>query len=297
MTVTDPTDLSIADGLDVARQIAAEHPKLAILGFTNHREHAFDLGPEFALWGLNELYRYSPIEKFHAWFEIHPLDGADWGEDHLKQIGAMRMPVFMQARHPDVPASVPFPRQQIVDAFPDGGYQTSTISWELALGILAGFEEIHLYGVDLVHASEYAKERPAVEYWLGYARGKGIRVVVPPESDVLACVGEYGYGGGDRFSLRLRKRLEFLEHEHGVRIKRMKQLEEEASRVETEAHQFLGGMQDVRLWIRSWSLPQATQDGRFNPSSSQRAEDPHVQAERLPIEQMPSGVAAESEKP
>ena len=105
MTVTDPTDLSIADGLDVARQIAARHPKLAILGFTNHREHAFKLGPEFALWGLNELYRYSPIEKFHAWFEIHPLDGADWGEANLKQSGAWPSPVFLRARPRARPAA------------------------------------------------------------------------------------------------------------------------------------------------------------------------------------------------
>ena len=36
--------------------------------------------------------------------------------------------------------------------------------------------EIDVYGVDMRHETEYATQRPCMEYWVGYARGKGIEV-------------------------------------------------------------------------------------------------------------------------
>ena len=64
--------------------------------------------------------------------------------------------------------------------------------------------QIGLWGVDMAqhgvkqgHAgwftSEYARQRPSVEYWLGVAEGMGIDVTVPDESDILKCSVIYGY--------------------------------------------------------------------------------------------------------
>lgn len=64
-------------------------------------------------------------------------------------------------------------------------YLSSSIAYELALAIYEGFEEIHLYGVDLVTDAEYAWQKPGVEYLLGFALGKGIRVVLPANCPLL----------------------------------------------------------------------------------------------------------------
>lgn len=64
-------------------------------------------------------------------------------------------------------------------------YLSSSIAYELALAIYEGFEEIHLYGVDLVTDAEYAWQKPGVEYLLGFALGKGIRVVLPVNCPLL----------------------------------------------------------------------------------------------------------------
>src|SRR5689334_15473635 len=45
--------------------------KVAIVGFTDHRKEAPFGDPEWEIWGLNELYRYMPVEQFTRWFELH----------------------------------------------------------------------------------------------------------------------------------------------------------------------------------------------------------------------------------
>jgi hypothetical protein len=66
--------------------------------------------------------------------------------------------------------------------------------------------EIGLWGINMAQhgkskgigsagwfASEYARQRPSVEYWLGVAEGKGIKVTIPVQSDILKCSCVYGY--------------------------------------------------------------------------------------------------------
>jgi hypothetical protein len=44
---------------------------------------------------------------------------------------------------------------------------------------------------------EYQSQRPSCEYFIGLARGKGIEVYVPPESDLLKCMYLYGFEDGE----------------------------------------------------------------------------------------------------
>lgn len=43
------------------------------------------------------------------------------------------------------------------------------------------------------HNSEYAFERPSVEYWMGYAEGAGAKLVLPEKSDLLKSAWLYPY--------------------------------------------------------------------------------------------------------
>jgi septal ring factor EnvC (AmiA/AmiB activator) len=59
-------------------------------------------------------------------------------------------------------------------------------------GIDEGFEQIDLYGVHLECDQEWAFERPCVEFWMGFAAGKGIKIDVATAADV--CRGSHIYG-------------------------------------------------------------------------------------------------------
>ena len=185
--------------------------KVAIVGFTDHRVQALALDrSQWEVWGLNELHKQHDPALFDRWFEVHNRADLDGDADHIAALAKMDIPVYMQVHHKDIPASVPFPRQAILDRF-DINYFTSSIAWEMALAILWGAKEIAIYGVDMATGTEYAQQRTCCEFWLGLARGMGIKTTVPPTADLLKTVGEYGFGtAGDAFSLKLKERKGWL---------------------------------------------------------------------------------------
>ena len=64
-------------------------------------------------------------------------------------------------------------------------YLTSTAAYALALAITEGVDEIKLYGVHGATELEYIQQRPCIEWLLGLAQGRGIKVVVPDISPIL----------------------------------------------------------------------------------------------------------------
>jgi hypothetical protein len=55
----------------------------------------------------------------------------------------------------------------------------------MAYAIEAGYKNIQIFGVEMSHDSEYAYQRPNMEYWIGIAKGKGINVQVPANCSLL----------------------------------------------------------------------------------------------------------------
>lgn len=66
-----------------------------------------------------------------------------------------------------------------------GYYWNSSIAYAMALAIHEGAEEIGLWGVDMKGDDEYGYQKPNMEYLIGLARGKGIKVHIPKESPLL----------------------------------------------------------------------------------------------------------------
>lgn len=126
---------------------------------------------------------------------------------------ARHCPLYMLRPQPEVPDAVPLPVADIERYFDDGAghplrYFTNSISWMLAIAIMELAPEtngkravspeatIGVFGVDMMVAggqgSEYGWQRPSCEWLLGWARGAGIRVVLPAESDLLKTAFQYG---------------------------------------------------------------------------------------------------------
>jgi len=64
-------------------------------------------------------------------------------------------------------------------------YLTSSPAYMIAYALLMGVEELQIYGVDLsISDHEYFWQRPCVEAWIGFAKGRGVKVVIPEVSHV-----------------------------------------------------------------------------------------------------------------
>lgn len=205
--------------------------KVCIVGFTQHRELALDLDrDEWEVWGLNELYRYMPVAAFDRWFEIHGreyLEKDDDGKKHINDLKSFSIPIYMQQAHDDIGASVRFPVEELCETL-GAKYFTNCPSYMIGFAIAMGFEEIYIVGVDMATDTEYAVQRCNCEYWIGIARGRGIKCHVPEMSDLLKCAGLYGYDNeGSFLSRKLNDRLQWLHKQDNERLKLLRALESE----------------------------------------------------------------------
>ena len=191
--------------------------KICILGFAPGRELAPYDDKDFEFWGVNEMYMSPEVKRIDVLFELHDhkwIAESKRHKGHLKWLQEQRkIPILMQKAFPDIPNSLPFPRRELEEEF--GAYFTNTISWEIALAIKIGVEEIHIYGVNMATDIEYQSQRPSCEYYIGIARGRGIKVYVPPEADLLKCFYSYGFEDGELSVMS--QRLKRMEEEQNAK--------------------------------------------------------------------------------
>ncbi len=132
-------------------------------------------------------------------------------------------------------ANVPVVRKEPIGEQPVIGLKTSTGTF-----IAEGFG---------THNSEYAQQRPSCEYFVGFARGLGVTVHIPPQSDLLMAPYRYGYDD-DKLNKMLAK-LEQQTTEHQAKmIAHQKAAEENAN----AAAQFNGAMQQIATTKRYFVL-------------------------------------------
>jgi hypothetical protein len=227
--------------------------KVAILGFTDSFKQAPFADPTWEIWGLNELYMLIP--RWSRWFEIHSRDVYEADKkrtsDHIYALRAMTVPVYMHKHEDDIPMSVPYPLQAIAQAFPSPGggrpYLTNSISYMIALAIMEGFTEIAVYGVDMAHSTEYGHQKPSCEYWLGIAQGRGIKVTIPPDCELLFCNFLYGFEQEqlERWNARMTARKADLN-------KKLSEIDAQIANASEARAQYRGALQDVDHLLNNW---------------------------------------------
>lgn len=238
----------------VASEPVPRRTKVAILGFVQHYQKAPFNDPSFEIWGLNELYQFIP--RWDRWFELHSRAVYEGDRtrtnEHIAKIRAMQCPVYMHQHWEDIPTSVPYPIQGICQAFPNPcpearPYLTNSITYMILLAIAEGFQEIHLYGVDMSHTSEYGSQRPSCEWAIGIAQGRGIKVYIPPESDLLKALFLYGFE--QEAALAFDRKLAAREAEMNDHIGK---LDAEIGRLSEMRAQYRGAHQDAQHIRTNW---------------------------------------------
>lgn len=183
--------------------------RVAIVGFASSTRLKAPFNDQsWEVWAMNQLYRFIP--RATRWWEVHPHTGpysyiADQvaGTDYMKWLRECPIPVYMISAHPEIPTSIEYPLQRLIDEFglrdvrPDmknKGYFHSTVDLMMALAISEGFEEIGIWGVDMLHDTEWGYQKPSGSFWLGMAKGRGVKITLPVESALLNNEGyTYGY--------------------------------------------------------------------------------------------------------
>lgn len=188
--------------------------RVAIVGTAESWKQTPWTDPSLEIWTLNDAYVLG-FPRIDRHFELHPLDKMAFRqkgqtvikasdippgyyarpEGHIEWLkrAAQTIPVYLQ-QAPD--ASWPvnaqrFPIEQVEATF--GQYWASGPSYMVALALLEGATEIHIYGIHLATEQEYRDQRSNFEWMLGIAAGRGVTVVMADSSPVLKHGWKYAY--------------------------------------------------------------------------------------------------------
>ena len=172
-----------------------EPKKIAIVGTSPRTKMDAPYNdPTWELWGLNHAYLF--MERIDRCFEIHDLTQTDesvrMNDEHREKLKALACPVYTQTEYDWLPNSTPYPLSDILQEF-QTNYFNNSVAYMVALAIYENATEIAVYGVDMAARSEYGNQRPCCEYWLGLARGRGIKVYLPDASDLCKVGILYGF--------------------------------------------------------------------------------------------------------
>lgn len=173
--------------------VRCDHRKVAIIGAGGRRVHAPWDDDTWCWWALNEIGQ----PRFDRHFELHPM--AVQSDKDFAALRAMPAPCYVldlaDAERHGVANAVAYPLARILEATGGRRYFTCTFAYQIALAVADGFAEISLWGVDLDlgTARERLVEKPCVEYWLGLAEGRGVKVTLPLQSTLLDRRYLYGY--------------------------------------------------------------------------------------------------------
>ena len=187
--------------------------RLCILGTAQTLKEA-PINEDYEFWALNDMYKVVPVERISRWFEIHRWDMVETKTQHIQVLSQLSIPIYMQEQHPEIPTSVKYPLETLIEHF-GRRFFNSTIDYMIALAIYEGYKDISIYGVHMSYMEEYGEQRPSCLYWLGVAEGKGIKIHIPDDSDLLKSYWLYGYEDKKRKDLEIKgnARLKELERQ------------------------------------------------------------------------------------
>ena len=231
--------------------------------------------PSYTIWSCSPGARPF-LRRINAHFEIHLFEPHEpwFHTDYVNWMAALPCPLYMLEQLPQFPSSVAYPKRDVLNYTyghlidPDGVSRPakfnpndfgSTLSWMMALAIMQRPDEISLYGVDMAAGEEYGPQKDGCLAMIHVARSVGIKVTVPPQSDLLRPVPLYGFREQDPMFIKLGKRIEELSAQHN-------NWEATYQDADRKRWYFKGALDDVLHVRQTWvSDPQAIERMYANP--------------------------------
>lgn len=149
---------------------------------------------DWEFWGLNTCLpewlgkKYVRLDK---WFHLHRrCDLAKEIPQHLDKFEEWankhdEIEIVLLEPWATLPNATVLPRAAL-EEMPRGNYHCGSFDWMLAYALHLGAAEIFLTGIQLhTQSGEPISSGPCLEYWCGYAEGRGVRVTVAYDCDLF----------------------------------------------------------------------------------------------------------------
>ena len=236
-------DMRVLDAADGRVECVPRRKKVACVGFaTNTLSLVPWTDPSFEIWSMNQGHLHCQ-RRTDRHFEMHLPDSTPDIRDpnYMQWLKDLTIPIYMIQQYDYAPTSVRYPIERAIAYNGEAGdYFMSTVAYMLALAGMEGFEEVHLYGINLAIGDEYFYEKPNAEHWIGYLRGKGIKVVIPQASALCKQFLRYGYHVDARPYQNLKVLLTARQTEYRAKIEKL----------QAEGNTFLGALRETEALMQ-----------------------------------------------
>lgn len=153
------------------------------------------------VWGVNNICLKRQVDLV---FNIHNLEKH---YDHklfaktITHVNKHKIPIVTQKRYEFIPTCIPFP----LDEFYGRRYFTNSVDYMVAYACYKNRQRLsydadlpiytlELFGVVMETGTEYAVQRPSLEYWIGVFEGDGGEVIINEPTNVCKPPREGAYG-------------------------------------------------------------------------------------------------------
>ena len=149
------------------------------------------------IWGINNFWNAMRDDagrlRADRWFELHPPTPGIQDPYDMNWLRECPLPIYTTEPFADNPNAVLFPVDRLAATFRD--YFSCTFAYQIALAVDEGFREIAVHGLELAYGTqrEATVERACVDWWLGFAEGRGIKITIPPDDHVVRHWWRYGF--------------------------------------------------------------------------------------------------------
>jgi hypothetical protein len=229
----------LAESAQASGEYDTPRQSVAILGTAETMNSAPFDDPDWEIWGTGTVMGHG-VGRVDRLFELHTKER--W-INRVQQLNAAGVPVMMQEAFEEVEKAEVFPRDRLLAKFRP--YVTNSISWMIMYAIDQGYKEIGLFGVHMATDSEYAYERPSVEYWLGYAEALGVRIWIAEGAEILTASRLYGYENRPAIYNTMMMRRKALQE-------RIQKKQDSSNKELAELHQLRGAMMDLDYWLKQF---------------------------------------------
>ena len=148
------------------------------------------------IWGSNVIYRDHAVDRL---FFAHDIKGHFFNDDmnFFENLNKIGVPIYTTGIYKPLKNNAQIPIAEILEEFKTGFF-LNVISWMLATAILQKPKTIDMYGVDMRPDADmefFLNEKGSVEFWVGVAMGRGIKIKNTKESYVMKTKQEGNFPG------------------------------------------------------------------------------------------------------
>lgn len=195
--------------------------------------------------------------RWDRWFEIHPASDFDPAVstqdpgyfDWLSKVDGkpIYMPAPLDSR---IKSAVEFPMDRLMVTH-GGFFLDSTIAWMMAYihdDLAEEVEEVGFWGVDFGNSIERIQQKKGFEHFKKLLKEKGIKVTIPPESDMAFDREPYPFSSGYARKIAVQKKELELRRDNAMKI--MASLENQVAVMKKDLAVFDGYIQALE-WFET----------------------------------------------